>query len=1140
MHRTFLSLFKNGLVSQLFVGIFLLYNVQYAIAQTGLPQLLPPSPEASALFKFLDYGVDYSSGVPQINIPLYEVKSGSLTVPISISYFAGGRKPNDVTGPVGLGWSLNAGGMISRTIYGKPDDQSDFPPTLKLEAETTNKDDYDYLASLYYPGGYDSQYDIFSYTAGPYSGRFLAVGSAPAYKLLPLKPIKITGTSSGYPNRIIDDKGNEYNYNIDEKGQIVDGYYNLPITGKLLSSIISADKNDTITFTYVEKVQKSYSESDQYTLLDNDSRLNSYNYTTTYAVNSSIRQYGIQRISEIKFRGGKVSFILYPSSDRIKTIEIRNDNNVLLKSIELQSSQLDFPSFTGTEPTYKLDAVLFQTGSLATVDKYNFEYNPSYNFSAKDRDHWGFVNWYQSRNTILVPKWNNIQVLYGPGGSSSTQSISIPGGMLNGADRTPNLNAQIGVLKKITYPTGGSTEFTFENNQYYDNGIKTGGGLRVSQIKNTDADGHSYYKTYKYGSGESGYGSYSYGRVLMQDLSYEKRHFTDLDNFNDLSTEGFRKRVYTSEFLQEIEEKASMLPYYNEVTEYDGTLTANKGKTVYSFDIPYDMMPVTSYPSPSFPGILPAPYNYLNFSQFSADYTVARRHIYAYAPWKTPELQTTDVYKNNGDNTYTRIKSTSRLYKRTETEKLRGMHIYKFLEFSAQENNSSWNTASEEHGAQYLNLPVFQFADYTISIGKQELESVLEDEYNANGEIGKTTTYTYNSRSLPVNIKTVSSKGDEFNVQIKYPADFVSDPQIGAISQSMDAANILLPVEQHQLKGTTVLSSSKTLYKNWRTSANPQIAPEFIQEKKGSGTYESRVQFFGYDDRSNVTGVSKVTDARRSYIWGYNKSYPIAEAINAAAGDIYYTSFEEVDGNSTEGDAKTGKKSRTGGFSKALSGLSNGAYTLSYWQKSGSSWALQTSNVTVANGSYTISLSGQVDEVRFYPAAAEMNTYTYEPLTGISSHCNAGNHISYYEYDSYGRLKLIRDQDGKILKQYDYQYQFSFAADWRPTGNTRCERDAWNSYTGNTESEQKDTNPYSPTYNTLRWVVTGVSASCARPACTGTAKRLVNNVCETGTRDLIDSEELTPTKWQCTYWVHYSYGPDETITVFSSGPCSED
>jgi len=66
--------------------------------------------------------------------------------------------------------------------------------------------------------------------------------------------------------------------------------------------------------------------------------------------------------------------------------------------------------------------------------------------------------------------------------------------------------------------------------------------------------------------------------------------------------------------------------------------------------------------------------------------------------------------------------------------------------------------------------------------------------------------------------------------------------------------------------------------------------------------------------------------------------------------------------------------------SAALSNLTNGPYLLTYWQKSAGVWSLQSQNVTVSSGTYTISLTGQLDEVRFYPAGARLTTYTFDPL----------------------------------------------------------------------------------------------------------------------------------------------------------------
>jgi hypothetical protein len=70
----------------------------------------------------------------------------------------------------------------------------------------------------------------------------------------------------------------------------------------------------------------------------------------------------------------------------------------------------------------------------------------------------------------------------------------------------------------------------------------------------------------------------------------------------------------------------------------------------------------------------------------------------------------------------------------------------------------------------------------------------------------------------------------------------------------------------------------------------------------------------------------------------------------------------------------------------------------------------------------TISGSGLVDEIRLYPAGALMTTMTYIPAVGIRSQCDANNRISYYEYDEFNRLILIRDQDINVIKKVCYNY----------------------------------------------------------------------------------------------------------------------
>lgn len=73
--------------------------------------------------------------------------------------------------------------------------------------------------------------------------------------------------------------------------------------------------------------------------------------------------------------------------------------------------------------------------------------------------------------------------------------------------------------------------------------------------------------------------------------------------------------------------------------------------------------------------------------------------------------------------------------------------------------------------------------------------------------------------------------------------------------------------------------------------------------------------------------------------------------------------------------------------------------------------------------SVTVTGSLTIDELRLYLADAKMTTNTYDPLMGITSQCDPANRVAYYEYDGIGRLKVLRDMDGNVLRVHDYQYK---------------------------------------------------------------------------------------------------------------------
>ena len=92
---------------------------------------IPNSPEAAAFAKYGDTQVSMFTGVPQISQALHTIEGREMSVPISLTYDASGIPVEQQASWVGLSWNLNAGGRISRTVNGLPDDYISSPQSYK-------------------------------------------------------------------------------------------------------------------------------------------------------------------------------------------------------------------------------------------------------------------------------------------------------------------------------------------------------------------------------------------------------------------------------------------------------------------------------------------------------------------------------------------------------------------------------------------------------------------------------------------------------------------------------------------------------------------------------------------------------------------------------------------------------------------------------------------------------------------------------------------------------------------------------------------------------------------------------------------------------------------------------------------------
>lgn len=92
-----------------------------AYAYYEIPDAIP-SPNAASLGIYGIIPVSLYTGTPNISIPLYTFESRGLKLPVTLRYDASGVKVNQLPGWLGHNWSLEAGGVITRTIKERYDE----------------------------------------------------------------------------------------------------------------------------------------------------------------------------------------------------------------------------------------------------------------------------------------------------------------------------------------------------------------------------------------------------------------------------------------------------------------------------------------------------------------------------------------------------------------------------------------------------------------------------------------------------------------------------------------------------------------------------------------------------------------------------------------------------------------------------------------------------------------------------------------------------------------------------------------------------------------------------------------------------------------------------------------------------------
>ena len=512
--------------------------ISSASAEEAFTQYIPQAPEAQAIARAIDVPVSLYTGIPNISLPLYEIKVGSYSLPITMNYYSGGIHVNQEATEVGLGWTLNAGGSVTRTVQCAEDflehpvQQSYFYKGYfgyERDWDGTEKDRVNFVfdprTSLYNSDNTgmpptptlikDVEPDIYFFHMPNCSGKMWFGHDKTAHYVNPSLNVK---TRITYDNEIemIDSKGNRYLFYSKERTRVLsrsatdygvnstvggfDFIGNSAVSNGFkeiadytsswkLSKIITVDF-DTISFSYEkEEYQLPFQVSANTNFfVDQQGDISEIESPDVKKIDYHCTKTKIQglRLSKIEWKGGCIVFDsdlredILPTANWYLPQKITNIRILDRNEKEIQSFDFVYGYFNDSENgTY---SHLFKRLKLQELvdnkahKRYSFTYNEVHPLPAKN-----------SKNTDY---WG-----YSNGSKQGDNYVCMGeynGRIFEGGNKIPNEEyAKSGILESIKHPTGGVTKFTYESNKadvdyFYTKTRKVGGWLVAFQGDNPD------------------------------------------------------------------------------------------------------------------------------------------------------------------------------------------------------------------------------------------------------------------------------------------------------------------------------------------------------------------------------------------------------------------------------------------------------------------------------------------------------------------------------------------------------------------------------------------------------------------------------------------------------------------------------
>lgn len=984
------------------------------------------SPEPPKVFEFTKYDqmpAGEYTGIPNISIPIHDIKVDEAILSLKMQYHAGGTRVNEESSNVGLGWNMNVG-ILTQTINGK-DDLENFSKRLLKYQDSPLISEWQYLCAtmaafsgfhnclqcnaeqpliagnpkptnsifiatdyaFYFPNQaycyndynydtYDMEPDIFRVNFLGHSLKFIKIFTGPSqgsFEILDNKGYKIeqllvtpSTQSSRFEWKITDPNGDSYFFT---KGKSVQS-----------SSVTNGDPNSPSgsggnSYSTVWLLTKIITNKYKHIVIDYED----YGYTISKSTSQSFMkssniQILPQQLAMQVFKGyhGNIinnsgPFLYYPMTQNTTVEPVRYVTKITtpFEVVNfLYSDRLD------RQGDKKLDQISVLNIKSDLVKRVDFSYD-YFNASAEgnvvlpasqSQGSHNFTNQYNMKRLKLMSVTELGKKPY----LMKYNAIQLPAKNSTAVDYWGYYNGQINNTSLAPNPAAQGFPQVGNN-----------GNNKAAYLNFTRA---CILEQIIYPTG----GKIKYEYELNE---YEKSNFEARLANADGSTDkikGFGLRVTNIQLVDNNSVKKS---------------------TSYSYDFGKNIVPyknMINYNSQQGYGAVGPQSSTYTIHQFSADNYIQSSLLGSYNAVGYGSVTKTDISPSGSGRTvlnFMNVKNTpphltdfNGFYSYGKMslpslEDINSVENGKLLreEIYDKDNNfiktTEFNYITKKSTIHYGNKisqfrllvglitnnygvsavkPQFLVGYYAI-YGKQSLlSSQKTTEYFPSGAKYNKTIYSYDINNLPTLTETINQSGTTVE---RESTTYCSTPDLVAKNR------LALPQQKSIIKnGQPYLTN----YTYRAAGLNLPEKVELIPNGNSSPGTVKRMFYDQYDDLGNLLQFHFENGTNTCIIWGYKMTLPIAKIDNAVYSQVsaYVANIQNL--------------SNTGTDENIINAL---------------------------------------DNLRTALPNAMVTSYTHIPGIGVSSITDAKGSTVYYKYDGAGRLESIKDEDKKLLLEYEYHFR---------------------------------------------------------------------------------------------------------------------